>query len=299
MDTAEFNRLFGYELVMSDAWQKSSADGTGCMRLFQIQSEKSMEDIPPQHLLCGRIENRTVSAGFLGNRLAVCFHLDALLEKRQQIDRELDPGQRKQLLELQNQWNCLEEKQGLRIYRYQKNDLGWLPRVRDVLTLGIVGLYDRYREEQEEWARYPEYIGLMNGMIDRYKYIVCKMLAEEKENSVLHMSYQALGRIKYLPPRQLFEAVQMLLLHCQIFRVSTLDCLDEILLPFFENDLRDESVSVEFHAAVLSDFLSRFRFSAYTIGEEPLIRLSGTGNTRLNHLVMTALEDSEISFCMN
>ena len=290
MTDNEFRRFFAHEIAMTDAWLHYQSGEADAMQLFRIQAETGMENKPPRRLLAGRIEQWSISAGIRNDCLAVYFDLSAIRQKIRQCTESLNRDQHAIFVQKLRSCGIPDDMDGNVCLTGRKDEMTWLPSISEVVSLGIIGLYDRYREEKEEWINYPVYINLLNDMIDRYKYQSCRQIVEDGGNQAVQRIYQSLGRIKYLPPRGFQDALQMILLHMQIFRIPVLSGLDRLLQPYFENDRFNNSVSPDYQAALLAEFVSKYRFCIYTVNGTPNICLEGTNNINLNQVIQNALE---------
>ena len=267
MKEQDFLDIFFCELSMTKAWLKSKRGECSCLQLFQTQAELGFNISIQNQVLSGYIGNWIASAGFHHGKVLVCFHLRDFIQKFEHHAPYLTSDQRLSLEDMMIAWQRNASGSDYLTYLYDQCDLEWLPSISEVLHLGISGLYDLYRTEDPAYARHIEFINILNNAIDQYKYIACRSIVKESQNTYAEGIYSALGRIKYLPPKTMKDALHLLLLYSQIFR-STKQLAWEQLLPFYEYDMLNAKETSLHHQHMLDEFVSKYRFSVQTLGKE-------------------------------
>ena len=131
--------------------------------------------------------------------------------------------------------------------------------MQSLLTLGICGIIDRLDKASRNYKTEEQLIFYNASRITfEGMSIIAKRLGNMEgvdiENKI------CLNNIAENPPRTTYEALQLIYLYFSIFefvmggRLRTLGGLDRLLLPFFENDLKN-GVSKEYICEILKFFL--------------------------------------------
>ena len=285
MDIIESASLYEYELTMTTLWQKAISGQESCLRLFELQEREGFEDHLDSHILSGKIRERYMNVGLYHGKPILCFQAESFRRQYESCAQSMSVVQRDRLLDMMLTWENVAEKRGMAVYSFDHHDLAWLPSPEDVLSLGVIGLYDLYRTEEACYARIPEYIQILNRAIDRYKYLACAEIVKHPENFNARRIYEALGQVKYLAPVTLFQTLQMLLLHCQIFRPDHMERIDCLLYRFFqEQDFRDGGVISSLRGTI-REFLSRYMYCVHSIGCKASITFEDQTHQELYSLI--------------
>jgi len=169
-----------------------------------------------------------------------------------------------------------------------------IPDIDKLLQNGIVGL----REELEDLSE-PYYQALditlksIEDAIDYYKYQVCSLLEQDRNNTILTQVYNSLGRIRYRKPTNFLEAVQLYWIYAVISDLMNPGRMDVYLGDFYANDIKTGVLTEEKTIQILTDLYKKYK----TIGKihDTRIIIGGLGRRNAKNadaLAMVIMETS-------
>ena len=290
MNQSDYQQLFGYELHMTQAWQQFQSGACSGLRLFELQEQQGLRISMRDQMLGGHLEQQVISVGMHHGRLMLTFQTVNFRHKLDRYAGELTVSQSAELNKMLDDWLMLCPQNTEIIHGYERNDMDWLPKLPDILRLGVCGLYDLYRTEAPEYADYPGYISILNDSIDRYKYIACQTIVADPQNTNAQRIYNALGRIKYLPPKTTMETLQMLLLHLLIFRPTHLEALDTLLQPYYDRDILLGNETVSSLKNALFEFWHKYRAAVQALGKQVRIGIAASNDSALTQLLADVMD---------